>query len=113
MTPKHCIECGRKLKLTGTKSWQAFYKCVKCGMVCEVTYGDAMGGSSDSMQWKTPAESLQGLNPKIAILDDPVTEARIRKAIKFGLDFGMGATRLKEAFAEHKQQVKKNKRKKK
>ena len=44
-----CTHCGHKLtKLKTDSSWEAKYRCDGCEVRYLVTYGDHMGGSSDT-----------------------------------------------------------------
>ena len=51
-----CKDCGHKLTKLKSRpeigSWESRYRCDKCGLRIEVSYGDAMGGSSNVTNYR-------------------------------------------------------------
>lgn len=50
--PQFCQDCGGELQsIQTTSGWEAKGECKKCGAQYTLSYGDAMGGSSDVIEW--------------------------------------------------------------
>jgi hypothetical protein len=48
------MHCGKPLqRLKTDSSWDARYRCLNCGARLHVSYGDGMGGASNSYHWST------------------------------------------------------------